>query len=229
MKAFFRKYAVRIFFFAIIALFFIGLLNYVLHKNFGLGCTPDPFPDTEVVVDDWSKPLQESGYKPATVTKPDFIPGDKFPESVEAVIYAEGSAGEDEVVISIVETPEGTVWVKAEINGNEVKWRKVEYAQMGKDIHDSDWSLLACGQFSDGIDFAAGCSYEPFQFLGARAGLSAIVDINRDIGTSPDWIAINARLSRRMGIFSVGADCGYSMGDRRGLAVGVSVGVALGI
>ncbi len=230
MINFLRKYAKLIFIIAILVFAAIAYLNFGLHKWFGIGCQPDPWPEPDVVVNDWSKPLHESGYKPAEFSKPEYIGEDKFPESVESVLYAGGTVQDSVAVeVSVVETPEGTVWVKATVDGEQVKWQKIAYSQVRKPVCEHDWSIIACGQFADGLDFAAGVSWEPLQFLGARAGLSVIVDVNETITEAPDWIALSARLSRRMGAFSFGADVGYSMGERRGLAVGIDCGVTLGL
>ena len=216
------KYAKLIFFGIIILLAIIGYSRYFL-------CDMPPPPNPQVIVDDWSKPLNEGGYKPATVTKPDHIPGDKLPETVEAVIYAEGSTSEHEVEISVVTSPDDVVWIKAVIDNEVVKWRKVEYMTQPKPESNRDWSLLACGRFSNGLDFGAGVAWQPLQFMGTKIGISAIVDINETITDKPDWISINARLSRSFGAFNYGADIGYCLGDEQGLNVGVSVGVAVGL
>ena len=167
MKAigkFLRKYFLRIFFFAILAIFFTGLLNYMLHKTFGIGCQPEPMP--EVVVDDFTKPLQESGYKPATIEKPDLIQPDKFPESVTSTMYASGTVGESDIEVSVVSTIDGQFWVKSVVDGNVAKWEKVQYWNEPKPAEDNDFSLLIECAMIDGADFGAGVAWEPLHFAG---------------------------------------------------------------
>ena len=188
-----------------------------------------PMPDEVVIVDDWSKPLNEGGYKPATVTKPDHIPGDKLPETVEAVLYAEGSTSEHEVEISVVTSPDDVVWIKAVIDGDVVKWRKVEYMTQPKPTRNDNWSLLVASEWLNSPDIGLGIAYEPLQFQGARIGLQAVFDLNSDLTDSPDWITPALRISRRIGAFSVGGYCGYRIGEQQGLGLGVNVGIAIGI
>ena len=231
MVQFIRKHAKLIFICGIILLLAIGYLNYFLHKSFGIGCQPDPFPaEPVVVVDDWTKPLIDSGYKPATVEKPDHIAGDKIPDSVDTFIYASGVASDSiEVEVSVVIDPEGVVWLKGTYNGEDIKFHKIQVWNEPKPVHGNRWSLLATGSMLNGIDFGVGASYRLWEFWNTGIGVSATVDINETINTAPDWIAVNARLSRRYGAFSIGADIGYRLGQEQGLNVGISVGVAIGI
>ena len=212
---------------ALLILVVIGYTNFFLHKAFGIGCKPDPEP--VVVVDDFSKPLIDSGYKPATITKPDLIPGDKLPESVEAVVYASGSAGDTEVEISVVTTPDNGAWLKATIDGNEVKWRKIAYWNPAKPVHNNRWSVIVAGSMVDGVDFSVGAGYDIFQLAGCRIGIESTVDINRDVLTTPSYIAVSGRISRRYGPVSVGAHLGYRAFEEPGLHAGCDLGLIIGI
>lgn len=216
------KHAKLIFFGIIILLAIIGYSRYFL-------CDMPPPPNPQVIVDSWSKPLIDSGYKPAAFTKPDHITGDKLPETVEAVLYAEGTVDDGELIVSIVETPDDTVWLKATYNGEDVKFRKVEYSTQPKPTRNDNWSLILASEWIDSPDIGIGICYSPFEYRGARFGLQAVFDLNSDLTDSPDWITPAVRISRRFGAFSVGGYCGYRIGEQQGLGMGVSLGVAIGI
>jgi len=215
-----KKHAKTIFFGLIILLAVIGYSRYFL-------CDMPPPPEPEIIVDLWSKPLIDSGYKPVTGNKP-VVAG--LPDKVRPIMTASGTVRENRTVeITVVESPDKQQWIHATVDGEDVRIERFEYLIERIPNSRNDWSILACGRFSDGLDFGIGASWEPLQFMGARAGVSVIMDINENITQKPDWVAVNARLSRRIGAFSLGADVGYCLGDEQGLNVGVSVGVAIGI
>lgn len=214
--------------FVLLAFFFVGLLNYFAYKKFGIGCQPDPPP--VVVVDDWTRPLAESGYKPATIEKPDFIHDDKFPESVESTLYASGTVADSVAVeVSVVTTPDDVTWIKAVYGGETVKWSKVQYWNEPKPVQSQDWSLILAGEWVDGIDVGFGVAWEPLTVRGAKIGLQAVCDINRDILASPDWLSVSGRISKQFGSFSPGLSCGYRIGQGQGLAVGISAGIGISL
>jgi len=212
---------------ALLIIFAIGLANYYLHKNFGIGCSPDPFP--EIVVDDWTDTLTDAGYKPIHDTKPANIPGDKPPQSATPVLVAEGTVQDSvEVSVVVVETPDNEHWIDIIVGGEHVEIDHVSWAdeQVEK---DNDWSLLVEGARVDGVDFGLGVAWEPLEFAGARIGLQTTFDLNADLTDAPDWVTPAIRLSRRYGAFSIGAGIGYRIGESQGLHLGLSVGIAVGI
>mgnify|MGYP000309542812 CR=1 FL=1 len=229
MKTFLRKHGVKIFFLGLFAVLILGYGNYFIHKGFGIGCTPDP-PPVEVVVDSWTKPLQESGYKPITETKPANIPGDKLPPSVTPVLVADGTV-QDSVEVSavVVESPDGEHWIDIIVGGEHVEIEHVSWADSPVVVKDNDWSLLVEAAWVDGCDMGLGVAWEPLEVAGSRIGLQTTFDLNADLSDSPDWAAPALRVSRRYGAFSLGAGIGYRIGEGAGLHCGVDVGIAVGI
>ena len=221
----------KLIFIGIIILFVIvAYLNFFVFNKWGIGCQPEPWPEPEVIVNDWEKPLTESGYKPATVEKPEYIGEDKFPETVESVLYAGGTVQDSvDVQVSVVETPDGDVWVKAEVDGEEVKFTKIQYSQIRKPDRGHNWSLIVAGEWVDGADAGIGIAWEPLSYRGAYFGLQAVCDVNADLRDSPDWGSLSARVSRRFGAVSVGGYSGYRFGESQGLAIGIDCGVVLGL
>lgn len=225
---FLRKHYKLLFFGLLLIIAMVSYLNYFSYIKWGIGCRPEPGP-VEVVVDNFSKPLQVAGYKPATVQKPDYIHGDEFPESVEAVIYASGTAGDLPVEVSVVSTIDGQTWVKATIDGNVVKWQKIQVWNEPKPVHNRDWSLLIAGEWIDGVDVGVGVAFQPWEFQDTRIGFQTVVDLNQDLGDAPDWGSLGVRISREVGIVNVGGYGGYRFGEQAGFSVGISTGISLGI
>jgi len=225
-----KKHAKLLFIALIILIALIGYLNYGLHKWFGIGCTPDPFPgEPVVVVDDWTDTLTDAGYKPIHDTKPANIPGDKPPQSATPVLVAEGTVQDSlPVSVVVVETPDNEHWIDIIVGGEHVEIDHVSWADDGAE-KDNDWSLIIAGTFDNGLDIGAGLAWEPLQIAGCRIGIETIVDVNRDILTRPDYITLSARVSRRYGAFSLAANAGYAVGEGQGFRCGVDLGIAVGL
>lgn len=219
---------------ALVILLCLACLNYYLHSQFGIGCSSDP---PEVVVDTWTKPLTEAGWKPATDPKPAHDPGEKFPELGSivpdvgtAVLTATGTAQGDSIELTMIQTIDGQKWLHGSLNGSQIDFGYFWYADTP--VHDdrSDFSLLIESAWvGDGPDFGAGLAYEPLQFGPVHGGGFVTADINRDILTSPDWAAAGVRASVHAGPFSAGADVGYRLGEDAGLHWGASVGLTVGL
>ena len=228
-----KKHAKLLFIALIILIALIGYLNYGLHKWFGIGCTPDPFPgEPVVVVDDWTDTLATVGYEPAEIVEVTELP-DELPESIEGVIYAEGEHEGVEVTVSIVETPDDTIWIKATIDGNEVKWRKVQYMPMCKDRNGTRWTaLIECAYVSGSTDWGVGGAYTVIRrvpLIRSSLDLFAVADINPDLRDAPDWYAVGAGLSWHRGAFSIGLHGGYRFMEDAGLHTGVCAGISIGL
>jgi len=226
---FILKHAKQLFIFIILAIFFIGLLNYFAFNHWGIGCRPDPGPVPDVVVDTWSKPLTEAGFKPAEIVKPVHVPDDKVPAG-EPVLYGHGTVDSTEVEVIGVQTPDGGKWVRVIVGGKPVHFDSLQWLEQPTPEQDNDWSVIAeCAIIGDGPDFGAGVAWEPVSVLGADMGLAVTADINRDILTAPDWIAVSGRLSRSWGPVTFGADAGWRMGEDSGLHLGGAVGLTIGL
>lgn len=218
-----KKYAKLLFTGFILLLAVIGYGRYFL-------CHPEIPPQPEVIVDTWSKPLQEIGYKPITETKPANIPGPKLPPSVTPVLVAEGTV-QDSVAVSavVVESLDGQHWIDIIVGGEHVEIDHVSWADSPRVEKDNDWSLLIECAHVDGPDMGLGLAWEPLEVMGGRVGLQATTDLNPDLRDSPDWVAPAARLSRRWGAVSLGAGVGYRFGEEAGLHCGVALGLAVGL
>ena len=228
------KHLKTAFIIAILLLAGLAYLNYALFKNFGIGCQPDP---PEIVVDTWSKPLTDAGWKPATDPKPTHDPGEKFPELGAivpdvgtAVLTASGTAQGDSIELTVLETIDGQKWLHGSLNGSQVDFGYFWYADTP--VHDdrSDFSLLIESAWvGNGPDFGAGLAYEPVQFGPVHGGAFLTCDINRDIASQPDWAAAGVRASVHAGPFSIGGELGYRLGEESGLHTGVSAGLTVGL
>jgi len=232
MKAFLLKHAKQLFIFAILAIFFIGLLNYFAFNHWGIGCRPDPGPVPTVIVDDWTDTLITVGYEMADIAEDPIIPND-LPESVEGIIYADGTAGDMDVVISIVETPDDMLWIKATVNGDQVKFHKIEYSPINKPDNDTRFTgFVESAYVSGSTDWGIGLAYTLIRrvpIIKCSLGVFASADINPSLEDAPDWYAGGARVAWNKGAFSLGAHFGYRAMEDAGFHTGVDFGVAIGL
>jgi len=232
---FIRKWWKLLFLGAIILLVVFAYINYFSWIKWGIGCQPDPQP--EVIVDTWTKPLTDAGWKPATDPKPEHDPGEKFPELGAivpdvgtAVLTASGTTDGDSIELTVIETIDGSKWLHGSLNGSQVDFGYFWYADTPQHNGRSDFSLLIESAWvGDGPDFGAGLAWEPVQLGPVHGGLFASADVNRDILTASDWAAAGVRASAHAGPFSAGGDVGYRIGEDSGLHLGVSAGLVIGI
>lgn len=157
--------------------------------------TPTP------VVDTWSKPFLEAGYKPANPSKPSGDPGGKteFIEEIGAtpVLYASGIT-QDSLVVEIVGAyaPDGSRWLQAWVEGERVELSELDWFEPASDLKRGDWSaVIESAWVKERLDIGVGVSWEPVLFMGLRAGVGLTIDINQELNTTPDWIALTGRMS----------------------------------
>jgi len=224
------KHLKTAFIIALLVLLALSYLNYYLHKSFGIGCQPDP---PEVIVDNWSKPLTDAGWKPATDPKPTHDPGEKVPPEVEAyspVLTASGTVQGDSIELTVLETIDGQKWLHGSLNGSQIDFGYFWYSETAWKDDASDFSLLIESAWvGEGPDFGCGVAWQPLQVGPVHGGLFLTADVNRDILTAPDWAAAGGRASVHAGPFSVGGDIGYRIGEDAGLHWGASAGLTVGI
>jgi len=219
-----------IFFGALIALVAWGYINHWFLNPWGIGCNPHP-QEPEVIVDTWSKPLNEAGFKPATPEKPDHIPGEKQPPAGEVVLHGSGTvenSGETVEIIG-VETPDGKKWLTGWVGDRQISFQHLDWWSETA-LHDdgSDMSLIACCAWvDDSPDFGAGIAWQPVNALGIDAGLSISADVNAHLTSAPDWFAAGGRLSYQIGPFSAGGTVGGRLGQDAGLHLQLDAGVEI--
>jgi hypothetical protein len=227
---FIRKYWKLLFMAGLILIGIVAYLNYFSWLKWGLGCQPDPWP--EVVTDTWTKPLQEAGFKPARPEKPENIPGDKQPPAGEPILHGTGAVEETGEVVELVgvQTPDGKRWLTGWVDGRRVVFDRLDWSELPRHNDHSDLHLLIESAWvGDSPDFGVGVAWEPVHVLGADMGPALTMDLNRDIGQAPDWIALSGRLSRSFGPLSIGGDAGYRIGEDPGLHLGVSAGLTIAL
>ena len=193
-----------------------------------------------VIVDTWSKPLQESGYHPARHQKPDHIPADKEPPAGEPILHGTGTVelsgnpGELEVELIGVEAPDGSRWLTGWVKDRDGIERQIVFDRLDwrEPAHDdrSDFSLIAsCAWVNDSPDMGLGLAWQPVNALGIDGGFAVSADLNERVTDSPDWCALTIRGSRDVGVFSLGAGVGYRFGEDSGLHLEGSAGLAVGL
>jgi hypothetical protein len=225
-----RKYWKLLFIAAILLFAMCGYLNYFTFENWGIGCEPEPWP--EIIVDNWTKPLTEAGYKPAQPVKPDHIPSDKTPPAGEIILHGSGTVAEtaEQVEIVAVQTPDGQRWLSGWVDGKQVTWQRLDWVLSPAHDDRSDFSLTLSAAAIDGADFGAGLHWHPVRLMGWDIGPAVTLDINRDLGLQPDWAAVTGRVSRPvLGPVSVEAGAGYRFGQDAGLHLEAGLGLAIGL
>lgn len=231
---FIRKHWKLLFFAVLVVIGVVAYLNYFSWLKWGLGCQPDPWP--EVVIDSWTEPMVDHGWKPASPDKPDGIPGDKLPpvEEAEVILHGSGTvetaSGPVEVKIVGAQTPDGKRWLSGWVDGRQIVFDRLEWPQYPARDDRSDFSLLITSEWVDGgPDFGVGVAWQPIRIAGADLGPAVTVDLNRDLLDSPDWITLSGRLSRSWGPVSFGGNLGYALGESSGLRAGLSAGLTVGL
>lgn len=183
-----------------------------------------------------SRVASELGYKPARVVKPSNMPDIKPVAGATPIVAGSGyvvrldslPAWPDTlpVEVSVIEDPAGGTWVGVWVAGQPVHWEQLDVAK--RDHLDSNWQAVAeVSAVAGRPDFGVGAAWTPFQFACYSGGLSATIDLNREIDTTPDWFAVSGHLSRHYGPVHLGAHVGYRFGQDAGLHLGVCVGVGL--
>jgi len=180
----------------------------------------------------WSKlhtELENLGYKPATHStdpKPVELPP-AVKESATATTYGQGywipetsvtPLDTVPVVLTEVTLADNTHWVKLTINGDEVKWEKLEYYHTEV---ERKWTLFAEVTNCES-PYGVGIGYRIWKPLDVN------VSPGVSVSTSLDWIAPELVISRNIwsGI-SVGAGCGYRFGVDDGLHLSGLVSIEL--
>jgi hypothetical protein len=173
MIAFLRKNAKLVFLALILLLAVIAYANFGFWKLWGIGCRPDPGPvEPVVLVDTWSKPLTDAGFKPADIVDPVHVPVD-IPAGTP-IIYGVGTVA-DSIPVDVigVETPDGGKWIRVTVGGKPVHFQKLDWIDSPDKSADNNFSLLIAGALvGDGVDFAAGLAWEPLQGFQLAHGLA---------------------------------------------------------
>ena len=175
----------------------------------------------------WLKTRMYQQAEAVTEPKPEYLPP-AVKETAVSTTHGEGvwipptniEQGDSvEVEISVVELVNETAWVKVVIDGDEVKWHKLEHYHVP--LPERKWTL-----------FAEATNAESTIGIGIGYRIWKPLDINVSpavsVSTSLDWIAGEVRLSRN--IFSgvaFGGGVGYRFGAEDGLHLSAGVSIEL--
>lgn len=208
-----------VFFIALLAAILAGAAKYLL-------CSPRD-PGTQGLVE---AELTRQGFTPAQPGKqPQKPPG--IP-AVKPTIEGQGIATRPpgappwpdtlSVELEIVETA-GEPWVKLTIEGQEVKWQRLEsFEGWPRPEPPSPVSVIGGYAITSATPWTAGLAWEPIGIQDKiRLGLQGETAIDLT------WASIGLRASGRLGPVSIGAGIGWAFGEDPGLRPSITGGIAV--
>lgn len=97
------------------------------------------------------------------------------------------------VEISGIEMKDGSRWVRVEIEGKPAVIERADWFEKEPEL--GRWSAGIETAILQDFDIGLFISYNLFEVWNIRGGTAIAVDLNTDLSESPDWLALECRLS----------------------------------
>lgn len=183
----------------VIVILFVAFMAYHILRPVSCDSRPSALPEY-----DYTPDLLDASYSEVTVVNQPVLPDtlEHIEPWVEETISASGTWVPDtiytpedvlKVEMSGIEMKDGSRWIRIDIEGKPVVIERADWFEKEPEI--GRWSAGIEMAILHDFDIGVFASRKVLEVWNIRGGLAVAVDINTDLSESPDWVALEARLS----------------------------------